>query len=281
MMHLITQMTTTTACFGQVIHSLIQVMGNINHIYENGVVDANGNKFTATQKANETLTIGANHLKQTSFYPSSQNRSLDADEAKQKNMIKQPQPLSAEEREKKIQYYTDLFYMSNHSYDEYVDDDAYDAIHVTDLYEEDIKSFEDKFAALGALDTFYQIYLDSCQDALAKFNHRLAEENSLLKAKNNGLKMFFTNKCPLFEKKSKFKPVISSSNLRTQKELETNIVKLKEKLANFNPTAQEEKTTGGKPKAAVQQVINAKINLSGVTENSVVDVSMTIPDAIG
>ncbi len=84
---------------------------NINHIYENGVVDANGNKFTATQKANETLTIGANHvecvvweyeeyfsadtwgkykywldketnivLKQTSVYPSSQNQSLDADE---------------------------------------------------------------------------------------------------------------------------------------------------------------------------------------------------------
>ncbi len=201
--------------------------------------------------------------------------------AKQKNMIKQPQPLSAEEREKKIQYYTDLFYMSNHSYDEYVDDDAYDAIHVTDLYEEDIKSFEDKFAALGALDRFYQIYLDCCQDALAKFNHRLAEENPLLKAKNNGHKIIFTNKCPLFEKKSKFKPVISSSNLRTQKELETNIVKLKEKLANFNHMTPKENQTREEPKAAVQQVINAKISLSGVTDNSVVDVTMTIPDAIG
>ena len=84
--------------------------GDVNHPYENGVADENGYKHTATQKENETVTIGSNHvecvvweyefigndiwskskywfdaetnilLKQSSVYPSSQNQSLDADE---------------------------------------------------------------------------------------------------------------------------------------------------------------------------------------------------------
>lgn len=85
--------------------------GDINHTYENGVADSNGYKHTATQKDNETLTIGSNQvecivweyeayfsednwskekfwldadtgimLKRTSVLPSSQNQSLDAAE---------------------------------------------------------------------------------------------------------------------------------------------------------------------------------------------------------
>ena len=169
--------------------------------------------------------------------------------------------------------------MSNHSYDEYIDGDAYDAIHVTDIYEDDIKSFEDKFAALGALDTFYRIYLDCCEEALAKLNSRLAKENSLLKAKNSGLKMFLTKKCSFFNKKSRFKPVISNLDLRTQKELETKIIELKEKLADSNHTTSKGSQNDGEHVGTPQQVINVEIDLSGVSDDSVVDVSITIPDA--
>ena len=85
--------------------------GDVNHIYDNGVANANGYKHTATQKDNETLSIGGNEvlcvvweyeayfgednwsrarywfdaetgitLKQASIYPSSANQDLSADE---------------------------------------------------------------------------------------------------------------------------------------------------------------------------------------------------------
>ena len=85
--------------------------GDVNHLYENGVANSNGHKFTATQLANETLTIGTNQvecvvweyeeyfsstnwgkskfwfdaetnitLKKTEIYPSSENQDLDAEE---------------------------------------------------------------------------------------------------------------------------------------------------------------------------------------------------------
>ena len=84
---------------------------DINHIYENGVTNQYGSKYTATQKTNETLTIGSNQvecevweyeeyhgednwekckywfeketkviLKQSTIYASSTNKNLDADE---------------------------------------------------------------------------------------------------------------------------------------------------------------------------------------------------------
>lgn len=85
--------------------------GDINHIYENGVADNDGHKYTATQISYETLTIDSKQiecevweyeeyhsadvwrkakywfeaethivLKQTTVMPSSENQSLDADE---------------------------------------------------------------------------------------------------------------------------------------------------------------------------------------------------------
>ena len=84
--------------------------GDVNHLYKNGVTDSNGYKFTATQKENETITIGTNQvecvvweyeayfsennwtrskywfdletnitLKKTEVYPSSENLDLDAE----------------------------------------------------------------------------------------------------------------------------------------------------------------------------------------------------------
>ena len=66
-------------------------------------------------------------------------------------------PLSAEEREKKICYYRDLFHMSIRSADEYQDNDAYDMIHNSGFDEKDFKFFYERFAALDALDVFYQL----------------------------------------------------------------------------------------------------------------------------
>jgi len=84
---------------------------DVNHIYENGVADSNGHKYTATRLEDTILAVGENNvncvvweyeeyhsadiwkkakywfdaetniiLKQTTVYPSSENQSLDADE---------------------------------------------------------------------------------------------------------------------------------------------------------------------------------------------------------
>lgn len=142
--------------------------------------------------------------------------------------------ITHEERDEKISYYRDLFWLTFRVFDE--DEIAQEELdEYLDCYssndESDIDFFQNKFASLNALDVFYKLCLDYYQEQLVVLKkhavkYKTAEINQLEQpVKKKHLDMLANIKAGKIE-----------ANLHAQNECQTQILLMQNKLAELEIT---------------------------------------------
>lgn len=211
--------------------------------------------------------------------------------------------LTAEEREAKIAYLRNLFRLSfrvpdedeNESekvvqheaeetmdYDEDVNDDFYydnnqiatddhdDTVNWGGFDEEEANDFRESFAALDAVDVFYQLCIDYCEDQLAVLQKRLVKHQQNLEAhiksmpdaslqiskhireENQYLLEFYTERV--------------NNNQQLQKEFTARLATMKQQLAELTKTSQPNNQKKSTNIIAAQQKTAPKVKAKAAPE---------------
>ena len=191
------------------------------------------------------------------------------------------------EREEKIAELRALFWLSFRVYDE---DEVSNDNEILDLNfgetasfneanEEEVMGYYNKFAALDALDVFYNLALDYCKDALAVLKKRSVKlshwAEDILKEKpaKNPKKLIKTS---YLKKLMKMQNERIKGNKRSQDEMEAQIVAIKRKIADLKQNQCQQK----KSKVTInpQQRININVTIVNGNANTIPDIDITISD---
>lgn len=174
----------------------------------------------------------------------------------QKGAVK---PMSPAERQEEIDYLRGLFWLSFRVYDGdlKLPDDGVVDLHegetagYGEINEDELNGFRQKFAALDALDVFYKLCLDYCQDQLAVLKKRGVQIWEILDkyAKNdpNTVAQMSRKSRRRYEYLYKFYKDRADYNYYDQKELKAQIKTLKQKLAELAPSTQPNHMQKGAP----------------------------------
>ena len=167
--------------------------------------------------------------------------------------VVKPEPSPEEKRQAKIDYYRNWFRLDFPIFDEDeveaaggIDEVSYfEHGSFFDLNDEDVNYYQKKFAGLNALDVFYDLCLDHCQDTLEVLQKRMAKYPLLtdLYAKEFAESRNHKNQAPNEEQKKHHMHKLLKEqmekverNERAQARIKAHMVLIKKRLAELNKT---------------------------------------------